>query len=55
MKSYIEAMQSFSFDQMHCASKQLACWGDFKKLTDIYMSKSMGHGGVMTDSFRFKH
>lgn len=41
MKMYVEAMQNFSFEEMFCAQKQQACWGDFKKLTDVYMNKSV--------------
>ena len=38
---YVEAMQNFSYEEMDSAQKQLACWGDFKKLTDVYMTKNI--------------
>ena len=45
---YAFAMQMFSFDEMVNAEKHLACWGDFKSLTDTLMAKSVENGGVMT-------
>lgn len=47
---YTFAMQMFSFDEMVNAEKHLACWGDFKELTDNFMHKKVGDGGVMTKS-----
>lgn len=47
---YCYAMQLFSYDEMVNAEKHLACWGDFKSLTDVLMAKSEDEGGVMTKS-----
>ena len=43
-------MRMFSFDQMVNAEKHIACWGDFKHLTDELMGKTIADGGVMTQS-----
>lgn len=45
---YIGAMMYFSYDEMTNADTHLACWGDFKNLTETLLNKSMGQGGVMT-------
>ena len=37
IEKYICTMQAFSMDEMTNAEKHLACWGDFRDLTDIYM------------------
>jgi hypothetical protein len=49
---YIISLQFFSYDQMVNAEKHLACWGDFKGLTDALMSKTFEEGGVLSQSSR---
>jgi hypothetical protein len=36
---YVAAMSDFSTEEISCAEKQLECWGDFKKMTDLYRTQ----------------
>ena len=48
---YLGAMLSFSYDEMLNAESHLACWGDFKNLTESLLGKKLSHGGVWTASY----
>ena len=40
-EKYIGAMLSFSYDEMLNAETHLACWGDFKNLTDTLLGRKL--------------